>query len=195
MRHNIGEIFNLKGTPMRRYLAMLFVFLLWAFAFPAIAAVLHPAVQLESLVQLKPQEKSGDEIYIHVIELAPTAKITKTYNVPPHPLYWRFFKKSTIKKVWLWQGKLEEGQSINIQFTVMEKEFHAATPDDFIGGMTLKLKNNHGVLQTQWVNGQSTKSEVVKSLNNKAIVNGMGQRFHMNGSGGIYEMILRPKLN
>lgn len=158
------------------------IFLSLFFALPASAKTLYIMAELDSLTQIKAQEKTGDEIYIHVAEDY-SNNVHKNYNIPAGRLYWQFPKKGTVRNTALWQGKLIEGESVSIVFTVLERDISPFKASDQIGVMILKAKNVQGKLITDWINGPSTKQE---SIDNKHIT-----KFHMDGSGSIYELVLK----
>jgi hypothetical protein len=161
-------------------------------SFPAFATTLYAMVHLEGLTQLKAQEKSGDELYINIAD-SYSNKVKKDVSIPPTPLYWRLDKNSHANNITLWQGKLVEGESASIIFTVLEHDLPPYNPHDHIGAMTLILKNTNGKLQSNWANGLNTKSTIINNSKDKTYPT--TTKFYMNGSGSIYEMVLSVKLS
>lgn len=154
---------------------------------PAYATTLYAVVHLQNLTQIKPREKSGEELYINVEDVS-SKKVKKTNVAPSLPLYWRLAKQNGIKNITLWQGKLTEGESVAITFTVLERDLPPYEPEDQVGSMLLTLKNIDGVLKSHWKNGPNTESEVQENV---AAEDHLTTKFRMGGS---YEMVLKVKL-
>jgi len=153
------------------------------------AGTLHAIVEMENLAVINSTTKGGNQIYINLFEscVNQSKKNQTCTNVVPQ-LHWQFLKKDLSKKVWLWQGKLDEGDTAKIVFIVNEKAFNPFKSEQLIGGMTLQLANVHGVLQTHWTSGEETTSVSIDPTTSK---------FHLKGNGGtygVYEITLRVKL-
>ena len=79
-----------------------------------------------------------------------------------------------------------------IKLTILERDLPPYNRDDRIGSMTLKLKNTNGVLSRDWISGLSTRNEALKNAGDEVH---SATKFYMDGSGGIYEMVLQVKLS
>lgn len=153
------------------------------------AAVLHAIVEMENLTVIKQTTKGGNQIYINLFEscINPSQKNQTCTNAVPQ-LHWQFLKEDTAKKVWLWQGKLDEGDTAKIVFIVNEKALNPFKSSELIGAMTLQLANDHGILQTRWSSGEETTAVPIDPTASKFRLAGNG------GSFGIYEITLRAIL-
>lgn len=174
---------------MTRFFTVLSIFFIQSIFGFVMAATLHPVIELQNLSEVKSQAKEGNEIRVHVMEMyAPQANKEKM-STGANMLHWRFFKDTAFKSAWLWQGKLDEGEAVDIQLTLVEVN----PPIDInpssakpIGGVTVKLKNKDGSLQTTWINSPNTFS--IPGTDE-------AKKFRMDGSGAVYEVTFKTKLN
>lgn len=154
------------------------------------AATLHAIVEMQNLTVIQPAQKGGNQIYINLFESCAdkSGKSQVCAAVAPQ-LHWQFLKKNLTKNIWLWQGKLDEGENAKVVFIVHEKGFQPLKPEESIGSMTLKLTNVGGKLQSTWTNGKETTSTSIDPMTNKF-------RLAANaGTYGVYEMLITVKLN
>lgn len=153
------------------------------------AAPLHVVVELQNLTVVQSPQKGGNQIYVNLLESCmDKAGKSQICAASAPQLHWQFLKKDLTKHVWLWQGKLDEGETAQIDFIVHEKGFKPFKPEESVGSMTLKLKNAGGKLQSTWTNGKETTSTKISPVSNKF------RLADNSGVYGIYEMLITVEL-
>lgn len=107
-------------------------------------------IKLKSLEVHKPQEKSGDELYISVTEF-PKEKKPKNFQVPQFPSHWLSNHLQKFREVTLWQHKMQECEPIDLLISLVEKDVQPWDIDDSLGSVKLRLSCNKGKLATEWI--------------------------------------------
>lgn len=150
----------------------------------SMAKTLHTVVTLESLKQVKPHTQGGQQLYVSSFEFC-SLKAKQCSFPPSPPLHWQFLKNGSPRKTWLWQGKLNEGDAIRVNFILDEKGFRPFHPTQMIGEMTLELKDINDKLEAHWINGKATTHAALDATTTQF-------RFSDNGGVyGVYDMIVK----
>jgi hypothetical protein len=172
---------------MTRFFTTLFLVFIQGFFSLAMAATLHPVIELTNLSEIKAQPKEGNEIRVHVTEMYPPFADKAKTPTAGHMLHWRFLKNQKLENAWLWQGKLDEGEVVDIRLTLVEVDPPIdvnPSSDKPIGGVTVKLENKEGSLETTWTTSPNTLLIADSD---------QGKKFRMDGSGAIYEVTFKAK--
>lgn len=121
-----------------------------AFAGRANDLSIKPELVLDKIRLVKTQERDGDELYF-TLSARVGNKPTKYIRIPVKPEHWLSGKISTVKKVHLWSEPLVDGQSVTVIVELNEQDSGGPLdPDDLLGVMRVKLKNEHGELRVLW---------------------------------------------
>lgn len=152
------------------------------FLFPitAFSNDLPVSVQLVSIQSVKPSEIGGDEVYFSVTQFNPNDTI-EYYTIPERPLHWPSKILNKIKDLPLWKGTLAKNHGIEIVFSVIDHDMPPLNPDDLLGSIKLKLKNDEGKLIATWKN-LDNKSEPETITSDKGTI----KRFILTGDDSKY---------
>jgi hypothetical protein len=88
-------------------------------------------------------------------------------------------------KVRLWSEPLKVGETVTIVVSLIETDDTPLNPDDLIGLVRVKLKNEAGILQTTW-DMPNHQAAAITSKDQSGKV----QKFELNGEGSQYELYL-----
>jgi hypothetical protein len=110
---------------------------------------LNVVVKLMQIDAKKYSEKAGDELYFSMTEYSSNSVPTIT-RVPGLPKHWISKELPDVKNVTLWEGKLQDNESVLLILTLLEQDVPPWDADDHIGSTQVKILNKNGMLQTQW---------------------------------------------
>lgn len=111
---------------------------------------IKPELVLDKIKLVKAQERAGDELYF-TLSARVGNKPTKYIRIPVKPEHWLSGKIDAVKKVHLWSEPLVDGQSVTIIVELNEQDSGSPLdPDDLLGVMRVKLKNDRGILHVLW---------------------------------------------
>lgn len=148
---------------------------------PQCFAAQNYAVQLEWIKRIERQEERGDELYFNVTEYSNKSNPT-FYQVPSFPTHWLSQYLENVKDVVLWQKPLQEGESVQLIFSLVERDAPPWNVDDLLGSVKLNVKLDSGHLQKEW------------KIPNKEIterVEGKTNTFDFEGDEGHYRVKFR----
>tara|TARA_Y100000588_G_C13789586_1_gene726081 strand:- start:152 stop:670 length:519 start_codon:yes stop_codon:yes gene_type:complete len=154
-------------------------------AFAKMDKTLKPSVILNHIKVIQPQEGRGDELYFDVT----VNRIDKRtfYQVPKHPHHWASKWAAKIKHVELWTDSLNEGETITLTLSLLDRDLTKINSDDLIGTVQIRMKNKGGVLHWHWNMPNHVKSS-------DTVVGDAGiQRFELFGEHAHYELYLSLK--
>ena len=147
----------------------------------AVTQDLNPRLVMELLTAITPTEKSGDELYFD-ISVYRANKQAEYLRVPTSPGHWPSKIIDKLNQITLWSEPLKSGEATTLILSLVESDDTLVNPDDLIGSIKVEMKNDKGVLQTNW--SQPNRTE---ELGQKDI-----QKFELVG-GGKYELYLSLK--
>ncbi len=111
---------------------------------------IKPELMLDQIKLIKAQESDGDELYF-TLSARVGNKPTEYIRIPVKPEHWLSGKIEAVNKIHLWSEPLVEGQSVTIIVELNEQDSAGPlNPDDLLGVMRVKLKNEKGLLQASW---------------------------------------------
>lgn len=124
------------------------IMLICPFAFAKTGKTLKPSVILNHIKVIQSQENWGDELYFDVT----VNRLDKRtfYQVPKHPHHWDSNKMDKIKYVELWTDSLNEGETVTLTLSLLDRDITKINPDDLIGTVQLRMRNKEGVLHSYW---------------------------------------------
>ncbi|AHE66357.1 hypothetical protein [Legionella oakridgensis] len=170
---------------MKRMFCWLLLSLLYLpVAFAADEQILKPILILNHIKVIAPHEQKGDELYFDITAFW-ADKPRKYYQVPKPPRYWASADSDKINSVPLWSEPLKPGQVVILLISLMDIDVLPMDPDDLIGIVRVKLKNENGVLHAIW-------SIPNRSIGPETIMGQKGeiQKFELSGPYGDYEIYL-----
>lgn len=144
--------------------------------------ILHVTVKLLKIQAMKNVEKSGDEVYFSISEYMVKKEPILT-RVPIFPLYWKSKDLSMIQDVVLWSGDIKIDHSASVVLTVMEQDLPPFNPDDLIGSVQVKLKNNKGKIASEWSIPKYRDQPKIEQPDSKV------PKFFMYGDGSKYAVV------
>jgi len=125
---------------------------LWMFSTMLMAASSNQQVArlvLNHVNLIQHQEADGDELYFDV-SVFRSKQPTQYLRVPAKPFHWTSQRIHDISNMTLWSDKIKRGEDVTIIVSLMETDMKALYPDELIGSVRVKFKNESGVLQTRW---------------------------------------------
>lgn len=148
------------------------------------AKALNPALRLSAIKAIKTAEAGGDELYLDVT-VYPSHGKPSHRQIPMRPLYWSSKALKNLKVVNLWSAKLEMGQTVTLIVSLVEHDVPPWNTDDLIGAVRIHVKNDAGILQSQWsmVNQKPPQLKILKE--------NVQQTFQLTGEQSIYKLDLR----
>ncbi|STX93816.1 Uncharacterised protein [Legionella londiniensis] len=148
---------------------------------------IKPTLILNHLKPLKHQETGGDELYMD-IGVYRAQKEGRFFRIPEFPKNWPSSQSDKIKKIPLWSEPIKDGETVILILSLLEQDVTPMNPDDLLGIMRVKLKNEKGTLNVQW------------SIPNRSVgpstVMGEGgniEKFELFSEEGQYEVYLSLK--
>lgn len=144
----------------------------WLLCFPiaALAGAINVGLSIDQIELFELSEKRGDELYFTVTEY--TKEASDHWTVPRLPLYWRSKHLEEVKDVSLWQKQLEEGKSVQLILSLVERDVPPWDVDDLIGTVKLTMHNEKGKLQQSWVT-QDNDSTLIQAVSPKQTFDAM----------------------
>ena len=184
---------------MKRIFGAIVVGVLWtSMAFPVSKdsrkdLTIKPELLLDKIRLINAQEHDGDELYF-TLSARVGNKPTEYIRIPVKPEHWLSGKIGAVKKVHLWSEPLAEGQSVTIIVELNEQDAGSALdPDDLLGVMRVKLKNEKGFLRLSWDIPNQTGVNAPKKTAGEAANNHSPEphhihKFDLQNDGGHYEV-------
>lgn len=115
----------------------------------AFAKAHNVTVKLTDIEAVKVKEKHGDEIYFSITQYSNRTDPT-ILRVPMSPMHWSIADLSKVRDVILWQGKVEDDQSVLLILSLLEQDLPPWNSDEHIGSAELKILNKQGQISTTW---------------------------------------------
>lgn len=142
---------------------------------------LKPTLLLDHIKMIKTGESDGDELYFD-ITVYRAKQPAQYFRLPKQPFHEPSKLVGQFSKVKLWSEPLKVGESVTIIVSLIETDYTPLNPDDLIGLVRVKLKNNAGKLQATW--DMPNQSMPAIDHNDKV------QKFDVKGEGSQYEIYL-----
>ena len=142
-------------------------------------------VKLTDIKAIKTEEKGGDELYFDTIEYSSLGH-SKEARIPAKPLHWLSSQLSGVKNVVLWQGTVQDDESIRVILTLVEQDLEPWEVDDMLGSIQLNLANKSGKLTKEWIVPVFEETDEVEMLKK-----GDPQRYLFKGDGAKYEVAFK----
>ncbi len=156
-------------------------FLVGLFCGTALAAPVKAVLKVTDIQAKKTITPNGDDVYFNITEYSSLGS-TNEKRVPVYPAHWLSKQLTNVKDLTLWEGKLQEGESIKLVVVLSEQDLRPWGTDHLIGAITLTLKNQKGTLHSHWdipVFEEKDEVEMVKNGTIKRYVF-KGERFRYN---------------
>jgi hypothetical protein len=167
---------------MRLYKLISFFLLVWFCQSAAVAKEITVAVNLVDIKTEKPSEARGDEIYFHLTKYS-SLGTSKEERLPVFPLHWLSKQTNSIKNVVLWQGLLQEGESVKLIISLLEEDLPPWDADELLGSAQLTLTNKSGKLTKEWTIPVFEETQEVEMLKVAE-----PQRYVFKGDNAIYDV-------
>lgn len=150
---------------------------------PTVLSAKNLAVQLDSIQRFERQEERGDELYFNITEYS-NMTAPRFYQVPRFPTHWLSQYLEKVQNVTLWEKNLQDGESVQIIFSLVERDAPPWNVDDLIGSVKLNLRLERNELKREW------------RIPNKEItspVEGKNTSYYFEGDDGKYRVKFRLK--
>lgn len=167
---------------MYTILTAVFGFSLAICTYAATNHTVHPKIELLRIKAIQTTEKNGDELYFGITVYG-TKKKPYRYQIPKYPMYWASQKLNNLSKVSLWQGVLDDGESVNLVISLMEQDTPPWNTDDLIGVISVHMKNQQGKITYSW--RMPNRVDPVVTVTSKY---GPAQKFELLGDSSRYEL-------
>ncbi len=192
---------------MKRFFGVILVCLVVLFATWAFSPLKHtssvgysqtikPELILNQITLKHPQEKDGDELYL-TLSARVAKKPTEYFRIPEKPMHWLSRQIGLVKDVNLWSDSIADGQSVTLIIELNEQDALPLNPDDLLGIVRVKLKNEKGVLQFNWDIPNSPAAHFPEKRSGELITPikepGSIERFDFESDGAKYEVYLSLK--
>jgi hypothetical protein len=152
-------------------------------------SVITPTLILNHIQAVKSSEGSGDELYLS-LSVNHGNKSTSYLRIPEKPIHWTASYLDKIKQLTIWSDSLQDGESVSIMVSLVESDDSVLNPDDVIGNIQVKFKNQNGVLETKW--SMPNRMEGPTAVSGKK---GEIQKFLFMGEDGAYELFFSQQLH
>lgn len=123
------------------------------------------SIVLHSIEAIKVQEQKGDELYLHLTEYPQDAKPTLA-RFPDFPGYWLSKNLANVKDVVIYTSSINKDKITEIIVSLIEQDLPPWAPDDHLGSIKLKLKNNNDLLEVNWESKQYNDPAFTKQSTN-----------------------------
>lgn len=158
---------------------------------------IRPALILHQIKVKKESERFGDELYV-TLNARIGGKFPEYIRIPAKPDHWLSRQIDLVKDVKLWSDSIAEGASAIIIIELNEQDAEPLIPDDLLGVMRVKLKNEKGSLKVDWDIPNLTGVNVPKKVSGQLPdttekESSQIQKFDLNNEGGSYEVYLSVK--
>ncbi len=144
---------------------------------------IHSVVKLTDMRVEKTSDAGGDNLFFTITQYR-SGGGKQEERIPIYPLHWLSRQLSGVKRVILWEGDIQEGESVKLICSLIEQKFPPWDLDDFmIGSAELVLANQKGKLKKKWsISAFEEKGEVeIQKLANP-------QRYIFKGAGSRYDV-------
>lgn len=148
---------------------------------------LQPKLVLDYVAVIKTQERDNDELYLDIKIHRPN-HFSQYFRVPKSPVHWSSRVIGRIKDLQLWSEPLASGDSITLIISLIEGDDSVVDPDDLIGLVQVRLKNQKGHLQTLWSMPNQANGGV-----KKVSQTGNVKKIDLMGSDAHYQLYLSVK--
>jgi len=109
----------------------------------------HPILSLVVLKAISTTERTGDELYVDVTVFR-SEGTSEHVRFPQKQKYWPSGHLEKAQNLQLWDGKIEDGQAVEILVALVDHDMLPWNTDDLIGTVRLNLKNRHGSIESSW---------------------------------------------
>lgn len=110
---------------------------------------IKPQLVLNQIKVEKQQERDGDELYL-TLGARVDGESIQYIRIPAKPDHWLSRQIELVKNVSLWSEPLAEGQAVTVNIELNEADAEPLNPDDLLGIMRVRLKNEKGSLTVYW---------------------------------------------
>ncbi len=157
----------------------------------------NPELILKQLTVLKEQEFGGDEIYI-TLNVRRSGFPVEYIRIPQRPDHWLSRQIDLVKDIHLWSAPVIDGETVTIMVELNEQNMEPMNPDDLLGMMRVKIKNEKGKLDVHWDVPNQWGNEHSKKLadsgaETKVRVSSHVEKFDFQNEDAHYEMYLMLK--
>jgi hypothetical protein len=158
------------------------VIFLWSSILCAAVATnqIKPSIVVNHIKAIKSTENLRDELYFD-ISVYRAKQPTQYFRIPEKPFHWVSDRLDEVSGLQVWSQPIKAGETVTVIISLIEMDALHLNPDDLIGLMRVKLKNDNGVLQAHWDMPNQTKDH------NKI------QKFELSGDNSRYEVDLSLK--
>ena len=144
---------------------------------------LQIVVKMVGIKVKKTADKSVDELFFNIRQYS-NLKSKREGRIPAYPKHWLSKQLPSLKNVILWKGKIAQGESLKLVFSLMEQDSPPWDPDDAIGAVEVNLLNQSGRLKSQWTVPKFGKNieivEIVKrTVHPQYIFRGANSRYNV----------------
>lgn len=161
---------------------VLVVFCFSSMAFAVNNQELSPKLILNQIKMIKKGEWLGDDLYFDISVLR--AKQPRKYiRIPEFPLHVPPSKINTLKPTVLWSEPIKNEEKVILIVSLMDQDSKPLNPDDIIGLIRIELKNEKGILHSQWSVPNQKSEPVTWGINTP-------QKFLLSNTNGQYELYL-----
>lgn len=141
----------------------------------------HIELKLEGIEKIHAQESHGDELYFSITEYS-SSEAARHYQVPDFPTHWLSDYLGSVKNIVLWKRDLNEGESVSLIISLVERDVPPWNVDDLLGSVKLKVKREKNRLLKEWsIPNQSNTKKLMDHMN----------AFVLTGDEGEYHLLLK----
>ncbi len=158
------------------------MFLLWFMVGSVAAKELQATLKLRDIRVEKTVDKGGDDVYFNITQYSNLGE-SKENRVPIYPAHWLSKQVSGIKDLTLWQGVLQDEESIKLVIALSDQELSPFEIDDLIGSAQLTIRNHKGKLIKHWTVPILEEKDEVEMLKK-----GSPQRYIFKGASSRYDV-------
>ncbi len=115
----------------------------------AVAAPKNLQIFISEIKADKTEHKRGDKIYFSVTEY-PSKGDPRITRMPAYPLHILTKDLAQMHDVILWQGLLDNKESLLLIITLLEQKLPLIQADDAMGSVQVLLKNDNGKINAEW---------------------------------------------
>lgn len=155
---------------------------------------IQPELILNKIKVLNAQERDGDELYL-TLNARLSGEFPEYMRIPAKPTHWLSSQMDSVEDVRLWSGPIVEGSSAIVVIELNEQDAEPLNPDDLLGVMRVRLKNEKGSLSVEWDVPNRSGIDAPKKLirqGSDTVVQEVGKtrKFNLDNNGAHYEVFL-----
>ncbi len=147
------------------------------------AKEIQVVIKMIGITVEKTADKGVDDLFFNIRQHS-NLKGDSENRIPEYPKHWLSKQLSSLKNVVLWDGKIEQGESLKLVLSLMEQDFPPWDPDDAIGAAEVSLLNQNGRLKIQWGVPKFEKNNQEVEMLKRAVP----QRYIFKGAGSRYDV-------